>query len=504
MSDMTSQYGKIPYFKPVRRLTLWGASGVRMPVAMILLVLIYVFLWQTFTGPDAAFATEQVGADVANVYAINQCEIVYQVDCSENYFEFDPGKGVDGRIIARVFSSTVCNIERLFGEVFGQMWCAISDRMQEPLAALLTLYMAILGLAFMLGVIPMTLKEVSMRIFKLLLVYAFVTQADFALGILFQFYMLVLKEGLIYVLTNPVDGSAPTSVAEVMQNLDATAESIFGGPEDELMTFVSGAIALFTTVPGGGVLGSALMAEGMFSFFVFAKTVLVYLVSIAGMIFLMTLGPIFICFALFKPTQEIFEKWIKHITSYALQPIIVFAYVILMERYLVSVKELIFDPAVFNSDMLVYDPDTIDQNVGPMSMLMGLPRICDGPVQGGECGITIPPDFNYAGTANITPGLQPTAIGVAALLILDFVTLAFLDIVPEIARQITNAPRVLKLGGGEEHWTGSTLRLPGSSLFKDVTEGIKNGGAQGGVQGARDWFTRPGLNWTGGKGTNQG
>lgn len=481
----------------------WAQASLLQKVGFCLLFLLIVFAVSLVTEPVTTYAyspntPDEIGFDKAEIGREGECTIVYKVSCRNEYFEFDPDAGgVDGRIIARVFSATVCNVEQLIGEVFGHMWCAISQAVVKPLTALITLYIAILGLMFVMGMVRMTLGEVSKRILMLVLVWAFVTNADFALDIMFMFAVTALREGVDIVLTqanfvssgNVVSEQVANveSISDAIYNLDEAAESIFGGPEDEGVTFIAGALALLSA-PGGAVLGPMLLAEALFSFFVFVQAVLAYLVSITGMVFLMTLSPIFISFALFQPTKTLFEKWLKHIISYALQPPIIFAYLILMENYVGGVKNAYFDPEVFNSQFVQYDTadPAINQNLGPMTILQSFYELNVNACAGPDCE-TVSPDGDWTKFAGdfqtaASQGLEPTIIGAIALLILDFVTMQFLAMVPEIARQITNAPRVLKLGGGEEHWKGAALTLPGGDMYQNMLSGAKNAAGSGDAQ----------------------
>ncbi|MCC7259437.1 MAG: type IV secretion system protein, partial [Alphaproteobacteria bacterium] len=282
-------------------------------------VLLAIFVLATIA-PAYAQSEIDVGLSTADI-RVEGCEVVYETQCVITPIAWDEEKGVDGRAIASIFSYTVCNVEQILGEVFGEMWCAVSEAAMGPVAAVLVLYVAITGLMLTLGMIELTGAEIAKHVVKIGLVWVFVTNPDYALGIVYRFYMFVLKDGIdiVFTGTNP---AGVNSTTDVMHHLDIAAEKIFGGPEDEGITFMAAVSALLFT-PGGNITGPMLAAEALFSFFVFARTVMAYLISIAGMVFLLTLGPIFIPMALFSKTSDIFERWVKHITSFALQPIII-------------------------------------------------------------------------------------------------------------------------------------------------------------------------------------
>lgn len=441
-----------------------------------------------------------VGLSTADI-RVEGCEVIYETQCVITPIAWDEEKGVDGRAIASIFSYTVCNVEQILGEVFGKMWCAVSEAAMGPVAAVLVLYVAITGLMLTLGMIELTGAEIAKHVVKIGLVWVFVTNPDYALGIVYRFYMFVLKDGIdiVFTGTNP---AGVNSTTDVMHHLDIAAEKIFGGPEDEGITFMAAVSALLFT-PGGNITGPMLAAEALFSFFVFARTVMAYLISIAGMVFLLTLGPIFIPMALFSKTSDIFERWVKHITSFALQPIIIFAYLIMMEGYIGGVKEML-EVDEFITGQFTDDCKPIDQSLGPLTFAMQQYCVCYEASCGGspEDPTVVSYDYAYNDANSISPGLEPTIIGMVALLILDFVTLAFLDKVPELARAITNAPRVLKVGGGYTMASqGGALDMPGAGLYDSIKQGALSGYnnaqstadrpasvGQGAMMGLRNYF----------------
>jgi hypothetical protein len=459
------------------------------------------------TSHSAAAAATGFGVDAAEV-TFNGCQMLYNVQCDEvdhALYEKDAfNMGVD-RLVAKVFSSTVCKVEEIVTDVFGNMWCQVSAYMLEPLSALLILYIAILGLGYATGLMRLSLPDLAYRTILALLVWGFVTKAELALDLMFTFYMTLLKEGLYIVFSwgpslpgSPSYGGAQ-SVEQIMYNLDIVAGDLFSGPEDEMVTIIASVFALVSSVPGGVMLGSALFAEGAFTFFVFCRTVLSYLISITAMTFLLTLSPIFISLALFGVTRRFFWNWLDTITSFALQPIIIFAYIVMMERYLNGVKETIgFDLSQFHSLMVCFKIDGVDNMmVGNSVINANLPQIffepTHAPPECGESTVTAF-DYNWKSNSNSEAGLEKLYVLVVAGLLIDFVTLEFLSIVPDLAQEITSSGRVLRVGASSAGSKGGALSLPGQEIGPSVYEGIvqatRQGGkpediARGALQGAR-------------------
>jgi TrbL/VirB6 plasmid conjugal transfer protein len=92
--------------------------------------------------------------------------------------------------------------------------------------------------------------------------------------------------------------------------------------------------------------GIGMMIAGVGFFIVYTlvftviKITFMYLMAIISISFLVMLGPIFIPLVMFNRTKEYFDPWVKLIVSFALQPVIMFAYVAMMI--------IAFDKAVFS------------------------------------------------------------------------------------------------------------------------------------------------------------
>ncbi|MDX2082548.1 MAG: type IV secretion system protein [Rickettsiales bacterium] len=89
------------------------------------------------------------------------------------------------------------------------------------------------------------------------------------------------------------------------------------------------AIMVFAGIFTGGAGVIFFIATFAFAFFLFAvaiRALHIFLLSVMSIIILFYVSPIMITLAMFNKTKGIFDKWWKNILSFALQPMILFAY----------------------------------------------------------------------------------------------------------------------------------------------------------------------------------
>ncbi len=408
--------------------------------------------------------------------------------------ETDASANEDGlKIVARVFSATVCTIETIMREVFYELWIQISECIQEPLGAAIVLYIMVVGIMFAIGMTQMTLKEVSTNVFKILLVWLFATNADFGIDIMYEFYMAVLNDGIDIVtsgagvnllceLPDPLPADYKFSI---MHNLDCLANRIFATNQSNesgrLLTMITGLFTMSSTIPGGALLGGGMVSIAVMTFFVFARTVLTYLIAIVGLTFYLMLAPIFISMALFKSTNHMFEKWLQQVVSFALQPVFIFAYLMLAEAYIENIIDTFptADDLLAQTNILEQDAHASNVNILQANAVFML-----DPTQ----------DPNTCTNCYVDPGttwtngvgeVSQVMAGLFAMGMLNLATITFLDIVPEVARQLSSASRAIKIGGGNVSEgsfrpSGAAVRAPVMDDVPFMIQGIQNS-REGGV-----------------------
>lgn len=239
-----------------------------------------------------------------------------------------------------LFSFLICNMERLSSDIMGNMYCGMVKNLVPMVMGALTLATVIFGIGFTIGVIPATAREFQKFLLKVVLVYVFATQAEYMIGIAYRFFVVGAREGIAISLS----GLYPTEAG--VADAQATGADIYAN----LDRFLGRAIQFATDYIGKKWDGSenpcqnaifavmAIMAVAFPPLFylsiliifkiamTFLRAVFGYIYAIIGMAFLMALAPFFLSFALWTQTRPFFDKWIGYLISFALQMVIVFAF----------------------------------------------------------------------------------------------------------------------------------------------------------------------------------
>lgn len=270
----------------------------------------------------------------------------------------------------------VANYESLVGNVFSQMYCRMQHAMLQPLAAVMTLFVIGFGVMFLIGLVELSAKEAIVRLLKLALVWAFATNAEYGMGIAYNFLINAPKEGMTLMLSSitpeaddpstPIDESSQKA-GDLLQKplqivlplpvaLQCKAYEIDGKePSPAIkeqcdkwgMSGNTRRSTITSQTRGSTEILKVLLLLTLFMIFLppvftmvmgfliqvivtFVRTFVAYLLAIAGIALLLTLSPIFLSFALFKTTYEYFSSWIRYLSSFAIQIIIIFGFLALI------------------------------------------------------------------------------------------------------------------------------------------------------------------------------
>ncbi|HCR86442.1 MAG TPA: hypothetical protein DIV86_07165 [Alphaproteobacteria bacterium] len=115
----------------------------------------------------------------------------------------------------------------------------------------------------------------------------------------------------------------------VLGKIDALFNSIVGADRVKSIGSVMMALMLWG-VGGGAILGVFLMLGVTTMFIAFMQILWTYVTALMALSFMMMLSPIFISFALFKTTERMFRGWLSNLISYALQPVLVLGFLMVL------------------------------------------------------------------------------------------------------------------------------------------------------------------------------
>jgi type IV secretory pathway VirB6-like protein len=260
-----------------------------------------------------------------------------------------------------IFSFLVCHIETITSQIFGNMYCGIIKELIPAVKAVLTLAVITFGVGFTIGVIPATGREFMVFLLKIAFVLAFATQAEYMIGYGYNFLVTGLREGTTLAMSSIIppneDGSPVTTTTEMYGFLDRglfqivgfateTAGENWGPGSNPCQNAIFAALLVMAIAfPPLFLLSVMLLFKMMM---VFLRSCFGYLFSIVGIAFLMVLSPIFLSFSLFKQTRAWFDKWLGYLASFALQVVIIFAFIAMVlsmnpTSLLTSISQLVVE-----------------------------------------------------------------------------------------------------------------------------------------------------------------
>lgn len=432
----------------------------------------------------------------------------------------------------KIFSYFVCQIEKLISEVFGEFYCQLQTKLIEPMSAVITLAVVLFGIAFTIGVVPATAKDSMLFLFKVAVVWGFATQADLMIGVGYNFFMGGLKEGIAIVVgaifqpDSGVGGFSPSGQGgeQIYEYMDTIFKKIItlstesvgkgevgaagaaGGDQNFCKNAIFGALTLLL------IAFPPLFIMGVFFLFKFVlfflRAVLGYIYAVMGISFLICIAPIFLSFFFWKATHEYYERWLAQISGFAIQMVVIFAFISFVLSMNTSAvgKDLLSLVVPYNKSVeapgvrwpwkvcTICDFEIVDGNGNALSGAGGkIPptgsvRCKDNPGKPLNPGTLAgaPKTDDAGGGATVSGDMRNTLLRLAtkvilSMLILMQVVLALFDVVPLMAAQLANNNRVLLVNNSDP--------LPGEQQITKAAEAFaQNIGSGQSISAASEAF----------------
>lgn len=238
--------------------------------------------------------------------------------------------------MGNIFSFLVCNMERLAGNLMGEMYCGIMTDMVPGVMGMLTLAVLFFGIGFTIGIIPATARDFQLFLLKVVIIFVFATQADLLISTGYALLITGLREGTAIGLSVLFeDDTATVTGVDVYRYLDSFlkqamhfATDYIGADREQGQNPCQNAV--FAVLAIMAVAFPPIFFIGVLIIFrvtvTFLRAIFGYLYSIVGIVFLLSLAPIFLSFYLFKQTRAFFDKWIGYLVSFSLQMVLLFAF----------------------------------------------------------------------------------------------------------------------------------------------------------------------------------
>lgn len=242
-----------------------------------------------------------------------------------------------------IFSYFICNMEQLSSNLMGSMYCGMVVSLTPMVMAVMTFAVLVFGFGFTIGVIPATAREFQKFMLKVSFILVFATQSEFLIGYGYRFLVEGAREGVAIALSGlyvpPANAPASTgnSAADIYAHLDGFlgrtmhfATDYVGAKWDGNETSNPCQNAIFAVLAIMAVAFPPIFYLALLIIFrvtlTFLRAVFGYVYAIVGITFLLTLAPFFLSFYMFQATRSYFDKWLGYLVSFALQMVVIFAF----------------------------------------------------------------------------------------------------------------------------------------------------------------------------------
>lgn len=221
----------------------------------------------------------------------------------------------DAGLVQGLLQSVDCNVYALVETGYGAL-ASPGSQMAFVLTAMLTLYVAFLGLRLMLGLAPLNVGDLTLTVVKIGVVLALATNwptyQQLVFGVLFQ---------------------GPAEIAGSVMSSMHGADSVFRGNPfnglqlayDELQAnaafFAQRSNTLTSPLVGGNAFGAFALNVSAFAMLMTTLGVVLGVKIVLGM--LLALGPVFVALLLFDTTRGVFEGWLRACLAFAFAPLFV-------------------------------------------------------------------------------------------------------------------------------------------------------------------------------------
>lgn len=223
----------------------------------------------------------------------------------------------------------------------------VNSTFKDALRALLVLYVAFTGLMYVMGLVEQgtTHRQLLIRSLKIGLIVILMSNTawEFFYNNLFRLFTDGMLE-IISLISQPLSMGMGTPELGgklvffdqlfnmlTSDELHAKIWSLMFGHDDSDWFIGIDPEGLFLYIP-------MIYVIILFLMIAIFKAVLLYLMVLISIAMLIAIGPIFICFLLFEKTKKLFDEYLKQLVTSAMQPILLFAFLMLL--YVIIMQQL--------------------------------------------------------------------------------------------------------------------------------------------------------------------
>ncbi len=207
------------------------------------------------------------------------------------------------------------------------------------LRSLLVLYISVYSMMYLMGMIRSSQVEAVVMFVKIGVIITLLNPGswDFFNNNLFMLF----KEGSIDLIHIMSDHSSSKSgqAGEIKSDFKFIDHSL--ARFAQLQTWMQ-IFSLIFTGPVGFICAFAVVWSVWMLFLAFIRASVIFIISIIVVALLLSIAPLFITLALFKRTKVMFDNWIKILAGTAMQPVMIFAALAILNQVLMSISYHVF------------------------------------------------------------------------------------------------------------------------------------------------------------------
>ena len=218
-------------------------------------------------------------------------------------------------VVSTFLNNLITPITELFDQLSQEVYANFaSSKFTKIVRLCLMLYLMIFGVEFALGLTQVSAQDLVSRVFKMAIVIQLLGPSSWSF---FDTYFFEIFKSGRETLIQYITGDYTANKTGIFSFVDDIFNIFFSKS-----TWIVIAALMFELI--GILYMSAILVLMCVYIIVLAKAIVAYLLVVVGISILVSLAPIFIVLILFEHTRKYFDGWLKHLVDYALQPVIMF------------------------------------------------------------------------------------------------------------------------------------------------------------------------------------
>jgi type IV secretion system protein VirB6 len=238
-------------------------------------------------------------------------------DVLNPFFEGFKGK-VKGASV-QIFKNMTC---------YGQSDTSNCTNYFNYIKGLLSLYIMIYGMMFLIGMVQISQTDLVIRVIKIAFVAGLMNESTFEF---FNIYVFEFVTGFTDSIISNMAGyslfSGSSTVSNPFMFLNEVLTKVFLSS-----TFISQVLALLSMGINGVIYFILIFICLAITVIVLLRSIAVYLMAFMAITLLIGLSPLFLTFILFEKTFYLFDNWVKFTFRYMLEPVILLAGIIILTQ----------------------------------------------------------------------------------------------------------------------------------------------------------------------------